>query len=63
MLYVILIDVIKEQTLGITWIIQKYLSDQERLFTLGELDKYSICSQIVLTKKSLVKVEWDLKKV
>jgi hypothetical protein len=25
--------------LGITWIIRRYLSDQERLFTLGELDK------------------------
>jgi hypothetical protein len=39
MLYVILIEVIKEQTLGITWIIRRYLSDQERLITLGELDK------------------------
>jgi len=41
------------------------LSNQERIHYfrwIGE-NIYSICSQIVLTKKSLAKVEWDLKGV
>jgi hypothetical protein len=41
-----------------------YLSAQERIHhPMWIRKKCSICSQIVLTKKSLAKVEWDLKRV
>jgi hypothetical protein len=52
------------QTLGLTWMIWRYLSDQEMIHHHRWIrKKYSIYSQIVLTEKFLTNIEWDLKRV
>jgi hypothetical protein len=55
----------ERQTLGLTWMIWRYLSDQEMIHHPRWIrkKKYYIYSQIVLTKKFLTNVEWDLKRV
>jgi len=54
----------ERQTLGLAWMIWRYLSDQEMIHHHRWIrKKYSIYSQIVLTEKFLTNIEWDLKRV
>jgi hypothetical protein len=63
LLYVVLTMVTNGQIFGIIWTIWRYLSYQERIITLDELEKIFHMFSNSIDCKSLHKVEWDLKKV